>query len=62
MRYSKAYLRHLFRSGELLGLHIATVHNLAFYLWLVREARRRIIDGTFSEWKAAIVPELTRRL
>lgn len=61
-RYSKAYLRHLFRSGELLAMHIATVHNLAFYLWLVREARRRIIDGSFSEWKTAIVPELTRRL
>ena len=61
-RYSKAYLRHLFRSGELLALHIATVHNLAFYLWLVREARTRILDGTFSAWKAAIVPELSRRL
>ena len=49
--YSKAYLRHLIKSKEILGLTIASVHNLAFYLWLVKESRRRIIDGTFMSWK-----------
>ncbi len=60
--YSKAYLRHLFAANELLGLQIATSHNLSFYLWLVGEARRRIIDGTFRDWKDAMVQKLALRL
>jgi queuine tRNA-ribosyltransferase len=60
--YSKAYLRHLMHSGELLAGMIASVHNLAFYLSLVKEARTRIQDGTFVEWKNALVPQLTNRL
>jgi queuine tRNA-ribosyltransferase len=59
--YSKAYLRHLFKSQELLGLTIASVHNLAFYTWLVREARRRIIDGSFAVWKKTMMPRLQQR-
>ena len=55
-RYSKAYVRHLFRAGELLALQIATVHNLKFYLDLMREARLRIADGTFTAWKDKMVP------
>ena len=61
-RYSKAYVRHLFRAGELLALHIASVHNLVFYLDLMREARTRISDGTFTAWKDKMVPVLTQRL
>jgi len=60
--YSKAYLRHLFASREILGLQIATLHNLAFYTGLMREARRRILDGTFTAWKNDLVPRLERRL
>jgi len=60
--YTKAYLRHLFVAEEFLALTIASVHNLAFYLWLVREARRRILDGTFADWKADLVPQLERRI
>lgn len=60
--YSKAYLRHLFHSEELLGGMIASVHNLAFYLDLVKEARRNIIDGTFLQWKNNSVPDLERRI
>lgn len=60
--HSKAYLRHLFHANELLALQIATLHNLSFYLWLVGEARRRIIDGSFSAWKAGVVENLQRRL
>jgi len=60
--YSKAYLRHLFVSKEMLAARIATLHNLAFYLWLVTEARKQIIHGTFKEWKDKIVPELGRRI
>lgn len=60
--YSKAYLRHLIKSNEYLGMQIATIHNLAFYLALVKEARTRIIDGTFSEWKAKMVVKLATRL
>ena len=62
LQYSKAYLRHLFVSQELLAMQIASIHNLAFYLWLVKEARKHIIAGDFSTWKAAIVPQLMRRL
>ena len=61
-RYSKAYVRHLFRAGEILALQICTVHNLVFYLDLMREARERISDGTFRAWKDALVPVLTQRL
>lgn len=60
--YSKAYLRHLFRAGEILGPMIASQHNLAFYLWLVGEARQQIIDGTFDEWKNRAVKQLMQRL
>ncbi len=60
--YSKAYLRHLLRAKENLAIQIATQHNLAFYLWLVKEARKRILDGTFTEWKAQMVPKLGNRL
>ncbi len=60
--YSKSYLRHLMKSKELLGLNIASVQNLAFYLWLVTEARKQIVDGNFSSWKATILPIITRRL
>lgn len=61
-QYSKAYLRHLIKSQELLGMQVATLHNLAFYLWLVKEARKRIIDGTFVDWKNELMPKLGRRL
>lgn len=60
--YSKAYLRHLFIADELLALEIASIHNLAFYLWLVKEARRHIHAGDFSSWKAGMVETLGRRL
>ncbi|PBQ33291.1 tRNA guanosine(34) transglycosylase Tgt [Sphingobacteriaceae bacterium] len=60
--YSKAYLRHLLVCNELLAAQIASVHNLAFYLWLVKEARKRIIDGTFSEWKTKMVKQVAQRL
>ncbi|PRY95836.1 tRNA guanosine(34) transglycosylase Tgt [Marinilabilia salmonicolor] len=60
--YSKAYLRHLFISREMLGPQVASIHNLSFYLWLVGEARRRILDGTFSGWKDQMVKQLARRL
>ncbi len=59
---TKAYLRHLIHSGEILGGMLATQHNLSFYLWLVGEARQHILDGTFSSWKTAILPKLTQRL
>ncbi len=60
--YSKAYLRHLAISGEMLAAQIASLHNIAFYLWLTDEAGRRIADGTFAEWKAVMVEKLARRL
>lgn len=60
--YTKAYLRHLTISGEMMAAQIASMHNLAFYLWLVGEARKHIIDNTFSEWKQMIIPKITRRL
>lgn len=60
--YSKAYLRHLFHAQELLAMQIASVHNLAFYLWLVREARNHIMTGDFSLWKAVMVKRLSTRL
>jgi queuine tRNA-ribosyltransferase len=60
--YSKAYLRHLFVADELLGKQIATIHNLGFYMWLVREARRQILAGTFRHWKEVMVKKVTTRL
>ena len=60
--YSKAYLRHLFVSNELLGKQIATIHNLGFYMWLVREARKRILAGDFSKWKSQMVSLMDKRL
>lgn len=61
-QYSRAYLRHLFVSNEFLAMQIASLHNLAFYLWLVREARREIINGTFKPWKDEMVKRVTARL
>lgn len=60
--YSKAYLRHLFVVDEILALQIASIHNLAFYLWLVKEARRQIMDGNFSSWKTEMVRKVMQRL
>lgn len=60
--YSKAYLRHLFVSQELLAMQIASIHNLAFYLWLVGEARKHILAGDFKAWKEEMVVNVTRRL
>ena len=60
--YSRAYLRHLFISGEMLGPVIASLHNLAFYLWLVQTAREHIIAGTFADWKNIMVKKLNTRL
>jgi len=60
--YSKAYLRHLFASNEFLGKQIATLHNLSFYLWLVREARSHIIAGDFYDWKEVMVEKMSKRL
>jgi len=60
--FSKAYLRHLIVSKEILGAQIASLHNLSFYLWLVTEARNRIIDGSFAVWKSEMVQKLAVRL
>jgi queuine tRNA-ribosyltransferase len=60
--YSKAYLRHLFVANEILGLQIASIQNLSFYLWLVTEARAHIVAGDFNSWKNAMVPVLKQRL
>lgn len=60
--YSKAYVRHLMKAGEYLGLTIASVHNLAFYLWLVKEARQHILAGDFASWKAEMVVRMQQRL
>jgi len=62
LQYSKAYLRHLIISGEMLGMQIASLHNLAFYLWLVRKAFDEINSGTFTAWKEKIIPALSTRL
>ena len=62
LMYSRAYLRHLIISKELLGAQIASIHNLTFYLWLVKEARAKIIDGNFYEWKNKMVSKLVHRL
>ena len=60
--YSKAYLRHLFSVNELLGKQIATIHNLGFYMWLVREARKRILAGDFLSWKTMMITQMDKRL
>ncbi|MBP9601384.1 MAG: tRNA guanosine(34) transglycosylase Tgt [Lutibacter sp.] len=60
--YTKAYLRHLFAANELLGKQIATIHNLGFYLWLTREARKHILAGDFTEWKNKMVRQMDQRL
>ncbi len=60
--YSKAYLRHLMQSGEMLGPQIASIQNLTFYLWLVGEARKEILKDTFPEWKQKMVEQVSRRL
>jgi len=60
--YTRAYIHHLFKAQELLALQVASIHNLAFYLWLVGEARRHIIGGDFALWKAKMCEELGRRL
>ncbi len=60
--YTKAYLRHLTVCGEMLAAQISSLHNIAFYLWLVKEARRRILDNTFAQWKPMMIEKLSRRL
>ncbi len=60
--YTRAYLHHLFKAQELLALSVASIHNLAFYLWLVREARRHIVEGDFSSWKDVMVKKVSARL
>ncbi len=60
--YSKAYLRHLFAANEILALELASIHNLAFYLWLVTEARKEIINGSFAGWKTEMAERLKQRL
>ena len=61
-QYSKAYLRHLMKSKEILGLTLASIHNLAFYLWLVGEARKHIVNNDFVSWKNEMVPLLKQRV
>jgi queuine tRNA-ribosyltransferase len=60
--YSKAYVRHLFKTKELLGLTIASIQNLSFYLWLVKQARKQILEGTFNSWKKEMVEKVKTRL
>ncbi|NDW09263.1 tRNA guanosine(34) transglycosylase Tgt [Dysgonomonas sp. 520] len=60
--YTKAYLRHLFIVNEILALQIASIHNLAFYLQLVKEARKHIIEGDFSSWKKSVIEDISRRI
>lgn len=60
--YSKAYLRHLFVAQEILGLQLASIHNLCFYLWLVKQAREKILSGAFQQWKHEMIPLLKQRL
>jgi len=56
--FSRGYLRHLYNANEILGLRLATLHNVHFYLWLVREARKQILNNTFPIWKSEILPKL----
>jgi len=60
--YSKAYLRHLIINKEILGAQIASIHNLTFYLWLVRTARERIMEGNFLNWKTQMIKKIAHRL
>jgi queuine tRNA-ribosyltransferase len=60
--YTKAYLRHLAISSEILAAQIASLHNISFYLWLVHEARKQILNNTFAEWKREMVGKLGNRL
>jgi len=60
--YTKAYLRHLFASNELLGKQIATLHNIRFYLWLMEQAQKQLEAGTFTTWKNQMVKKLDIRL
>lgn len=60
--YSKAYLRHLFIAEEILGLQLASIQNLSFYLWLVKEARKQILSGQFTSWKSGILSQIKQRL
>ena len=60
--YSKSYLRHLIKSKEILGLTIASIQNLSFYLWLVKEARKQLLNGNFKTWKDDILPIIETRL
>ena len=60
--YSFAYMRHLFAAGEMLGPIIASIQNLSFYLWMVREARKHIVEGDFTEWKSRVLPVFSQRL
>jgi queuine tRNA-ribosyltransferase len=60
--YTKAYLRHLFAANEYLGKQIATIHNLGFYMWLVREARKHILAGDFRTWKDMMIRNMSQRL
>jgi queuine tRNA-ribosyltransferase len=60
--YSKAYVRHLFTVNEMLGRQICTIHNLSFYLWLMREARKHILAGNFRTWKDQMVKQMDNRL
>lgn len=60
--YTRAYLHHLFKAQELLAMEIASIHNLAFYLWLVNEARQHILTGDFAQWKSTMIRKVTTRL
>jgi queuine tRNA-ribosyltransferase len=60
--YTLAYLHHLIKAEEILGLQICSIHNLAFYMWLMRTAREHIIGGDYTEWKSRMLPELEKRL
>jgi len=62
LSYTKAYLRHLHMCRELLGMMISSIHNLAFYTWLMREARIHILQGDFATWKVEMVKRVTTRL
>jgi len=62
LKYSKAYLRHLVISGEILGSQISSIHNLAFYLKLMKEAREKINEGNFRKWKESMIKRLSERL
>jgi queuine tRNA-ribosyltransferase len=60
--YSKAYVRHLFKAGEILGLQLASIQNLSFYLWLMAQAREHIMAGDFDHWRKEMIPILKTRL